>query len=132
WQPFTTSRVNSDLNGLKSTVVHFRDEIAAANASKPKISSALSSAESRLASTNVASQRLVLQTQVRGLQAKLAKEDQLIANKERDIPDVEKQIASMEKLIETGNQLRSITQLNLRVAVKTNDGDFDLLRTETE
>ena len=130
WQPFTTERVNAGLNGLETALVRQRAGLAEARSAVPTISSALSSAQSRLASTKDAKQQLVLQTQIRGLRTRLGMAQRMAVRKERDIPETESDIALMKKLVEVGNRLRGYTELGIRVYVTTTNGEFDLLRTE--
>ncbi|MDZ4821247.1 MAG: hypothetical protein SGJ20_19985 [Planctomycetota bacterium] len=130
WQPFTTERVGAGLTGLETALVRHQDGLADAKSAAPSISSALSSARSRLASVEDPKERQSLQVQVRGLQTRLNRAQQMISRKERDIPDTQHDIALMKKLVEVGNGLRGYTELAIRVGVKTTNGEFDLVRTE--
>jgi len=128
WRPMTIQGVDSALVGLKKTLNRSKGSLSNYQAAARNLPSQISSLRSRISSSSgVDTARM--QSQLLKLSRGLSKAQGGIRRLSRLIPELEAKIPQMERLAALGNRLHKKAHIQFRIAVKTENGDFNLLRT---
>ena len=128
WQRLTIKEVDGGLvalaRALSRSEADLRDGQAALSSLPSKIAS-LDGAISRSAGGNTAD----LQRQQRILKRQLSKAKGMVRRASKLIPELKAKIPLLEKLAALGNQMHKKARIQFRVAIRTEKGNLDLLRT---
>jgi len=129
WHAMTIHGVDGALLGLKKTLNRSQGNLSNYQAAARSLPSQISSLRARVNSSGGGIDAARMNSQLLNLSRGLAKAQGGIHRLSRLIPELEAKIPQMERLEELGNRLHKKARIQFRVAVKTENGDFNLLRT---
>jgi len=128
WQRMTIEEVDAGLIGVQRALRRSEADLSAGKAAQSSLPSRISSLYRQISSSS-GGNTAALQGQQRVLKSQLTRANSMVRRANKSIPELRAKIPMLRNLASLGNRLHEKARIQFCVAVKTEKGILELLRT---